>query len=81
VHHAPHTVQTVNQNQLVILASMVSKCNRSVTEVSQPVTVFKNVEMEEDFNLIVTMETTRMEMDVQLIVKFRLDGFVPEVQA
>ncbi len=43
--------------------------------------MFKNAETEKDLNLTVMMETIKMEMDAQLIVKLSPDGHAQEDQA
>ncbi len=50
-------------------------------EESLQVIVSRNAEMEKDFNWTVMMETTRLETDAPLTVKWRLDGHAPAGQA
>ena len=72
VRHALHvqlTVQTVNRNHHAQHVLMVSRWNQSVMEEFRPVTVCKNVAMEEDSNLIVMMEIIKTVMDVQLTAR------------
>lgn len=80
-HHAQLIVQIVNHKATASHVLMVSKCNLFHMAVLVLVIVFKNVVMEEDFNLTVMMEITKMVMVVVQIVKFKVVGLVLVDQA
>jgi hypothetical protein len=80
-HHAQLIVQIVNHKTTVSPVLMVSKCNLFYMAELVLAIVFRNVAMEEDLNLTVMMEITKMVMVVVQIVKFKVVGLVLVDQA